>query len=105
MRDSTCLVVGDVYGVIINTVPLTTFDLAGVGEGDVNLRLKNVLEDFIHILAIKTRNMDLTSADFNNVIPAGIRLKINVFLTAKGWPTVPAGYTWRQLFDAIKARL
>lgn len=92
-----------VYGVVINTVPLATYDLAGTDGSDVNLKLKSVLDDFVFVLA--KRNMDLSGIDFNAVIPTAIRTKINAFLTARSWPTVPAGYTWRQLFAAIKARL
>jgi hypothetical protein len=100
-------VVGDYCDVVINTVKLADFDLASVDPmgGDVNLRLQCVLEDYVKVLRIKARQMNLTSADFDNVIPAAIRTRINVWLTKRGWTNVPSGWTYRQLFVAIKTRL
>jgi hypothetical protein len=98
--------VDEVYGVMINTVPLAAHDLAGTDPmgGDVNLKLGSILVDFVKVLAIKIREMDLTSTDFSTVIPVSIRTRINVWLTNRGWANIPAGWTYRQLFVAIKAR-
>jgi hypothetical protein len=94
------------YDIKINTVPLATYDLAGIDSTrDVNLTLRNVLEDFVKVLRIKIRTMDLTAIDFSGVIPNPIRIRINAWLTARGWTNVPSGWTYRQLFVAIKARL
>ena len=95
--------VDGVYGVVINTVPLVTYDLAGTDGSDVGLKLNSVLDDFVHVLA--KRNMNLSGIDFSVTIPTAILTKINAFLTARSWPTVPAGYTYRQLLTAVKAML
>lgn len=64
-----------------------------------------VMEGFIHALKIKSHNLDLAAVEWDSAIPAAVRLRINAWLTKRGWPTVPSGYTWRQLVAAIKARL
>lgn len=99
--------VDGVYGAVINTVHLAEHDLAGTSQmgGDVNLKLISILLDFVKVLAIKTREMNLSTIDFSDVIPLAIRTRINVWLTNRGWANVPAGWTYRQLFVAIKARL
>lgn len=64
-----------------------------------------VMEGFVHALKIKTHSLDLAAAEWDNPIPIAIRLRINTWLTSRGYPNVPSGYTWRQLLAAIKARL
>lgn len=95
------------YGIVINTVPLADHDLAGTDPmgGDPAIKLRNILEDYVKVLAIKTRLMNLANIKFNAVIPTAMRTRINVWLTARGWTNVPAGWTYRQLLEAIKARL
>jgi hypothetical protein len=96
------------YGIIINTVPLADHDLAGTTDtlgGDLVLKLQNILEDYVKVLAIKSRVMDLTNIQFNAVIPTAIRNRINAWLTARGWTNVPSGWTYKQLLNAIKVRL
>lgn len=46
-----------------------------------------------------------TLAELDDVITAARRTRINEWLTARGYPNIPAGWTYRQVLDAIAKRL
>jgi len=43
--------------------------------------------------------------ELDNVIPPGVRTRLNTWLTARGYPTIPAGWTYRQVVLAIFRRM
>ena len=90
--------------IVINTVPLADLNLSDT-DGDPAFKLNLILSDYAKVLAIKNRLMNLTSAQLNAVIPTAMRTRINVWLTARGWTNVPNGWTYLQLFNAIKTRV
>ncbi len=64
-----------------------------------------VLEDYVKVFRIVSRVLDLDRDDLNTVIPAGVRTRINAWLTARGYSTIPAGWTYKQLLVAIRQRV
>lgn len=90
---------GDIYyGLEFHHLPLTRLDLTDDGP------LRAILEDYVKVFRILSRVLDLELPELTNVIPNAIRLRINVWLTSRGYPTIPAGWTWKQLLVAIKQR-
>jgi hypothetical protein len=52
-----------------------------------------------------TKDGDVVWAELDNVITPAMRLKINSWLTAHGFPTIPATWTNRQVVVAILKRI
>jgi len=46
-----------------------------------------------------------TIAELDDVITSARRTRINSWLTARGYPNIPAGWSYRQVLDAICIRL
>ena len=46
-----------------------------------------------------------TQANLDNVIASAVRTRINNWLSARDYPTIPAGWTYRQVINAIFKRL
>ncbi len=44
-------------------------------------------------------------AELDGTVTTAFRNKANLWLTARGWPTIPAGATWRQVVLAVFKRL
>lgn len=44
-------------------------------------------------------------AELDTVISSAVRSRINGWLTARGYPTIPAGWTYRQVIIAIFKRI
>lgn len=91
------------YGLVFNRVPIT--DFFSDPEQDKDRVIHYILTDYVKVFRIVTRVLNLDGFDLDNVIPVLIRTKINAWLTNHGYPTVPAGWTYRQLLQAIKARV
>jgi hypothetical protein len=51
-----------------------------------------------------TESGDVRWAELDGVIAAGVRTKLNDWLTARGYPTIPAGWTYRQVVRAVFKR-
>ena len=64
-----------------------------------------VLADYVKVFRIVGRVTSLDGTDLTTVIPDGIRTKINTWLANRGYPTVPVGWTYRQLLIAIRNRV
>lgn len=64
----------------------------------------NNLSQVVGIVAV-TESGDIRWAELEDVIPAGTRTKINTWLTARGYSTIPVGWTGRQVVQAIFKRL
>jgi hypothetical protein len=43
--------------------------------------------------------------ELKDVIPVARRTRINEWLTARGYPNIPAGWTYRQVIEAVCRRL
>jgi hypothetical protein len=86
----------------INTLPLNTFDLAGVSSNAVT-NINNVFSDFAKVL--KSRAMDTSGATYSVVIPAGIRLQLNHWLAAQGFATDNVTSTYAQVLAAMRTKL
>lgn len=48
---------------------------------------------------------DIKWTELDSVITAAARTKINSFLSARGYPTIPAGWTNKQVVKAILTRI
>jgi len=46
-----------------------------------------------------------TVANLDNVIAVAVRNKVNTWLDARGFPTIPAGWTYRKVVNAIFKRI
>lgn len=91
---------GDVYhGLEFHHLPITRLDLAE------NIPLLAILEDYVKVFRILTRVLDLELPELDDVIPNAVRLRINAWLTSRGYPNVPAGWTFKQLLVAIRQRV
>lgn len=44
-------------------------------------------------------------AELDGTTAAGIRTKLNTFLTSKGQPTIPTGWTYRKVIETVFKRL
>jgi hypothetical protein len=64
----------------------------------------NALPQVIGIVAVSEAG-DVKWAELDGVIAAGVRTKLNTWLTARGYPTIPAGWTYRQVVEAVYKRL
>lgn len=65
----------------------------------------NALPNVIGLVAMtgKTDN-DKEWLELDTVIAAGVRTKINTWLTARGFTNIPAGWTYKQVVRAIYQR-
>ena len=97
--------VGDHYGLVFHHLPVTRAGLDLDDDGVVDIRIREIFQDYIKVFRILVRELNLTFDDLNNVIPNRIRLRLNVWLTARGWQTIPVGTTWKQLLVAIRTRV
>jgi hypothetical protein len=43
--------------------------------------------------------------ELNNVVTAAVRTKLNTWLTARGYSTIPAGWTYRQIVLVVFQRV
>lgn len=59
----------------------------------------------VYGICLLTQSGDVKWAELDNVITPAMRNKINTFLSAKGYPTIPAGWTNKQAANAILARI
>jgi hypothetical protein len=59
---------------------------------------------FVPICAV-TKSGDLKWAELDGIIASGVRTKLNTWLSNRGLPTIPAGWTYRQTVLAIFRRL
>jgi len=64
----------------------------------------NALPNVYGICAV-TESGNVKWAELDGVISSAVRTKINNWLTARGYPTIPAGWTYRQVVNAIFKRL
>lgn len=64
----------------------------------------NALPNVYGICAV-TKSGNVIWAELDNTIPAGVRTRLNTWLTARGFATIPAGWTNRQVVRAIFQRL
>lgn len=64
----------------------------------------NALPD-VYGLCAMTDNGTVKWAELDTVVSLAIRTKLNQFCTARGWPNIPAGWTYRQILVALRQRL
>ena len=64
----------------------------------------NALANVIGLVAM-TETGDVRWAELDGNLPAALRTRLNTFLTARGWPTIPTGWTYRQTVVEIFKRL
>lgn len=63
----------------------------------------NALPQVIGIVAV-TEAGNIRWAELDGVIAPAVRTKINVFLTSRGFTNIPAGWTYRQVVNAVFQR-
>jgi hypothetical protein len=63
----------------------------------------NALPNVVGIVAV-TEAGNVRWAELDGVIAPAVRTKLNTFLTARGWPTIPAGVTYRVVIRAAFKR-
>ena len=91
--------VDDTYGIVFHHVSIDQHGFAEI------LVLHGVLEDYVKVLRVIKRVLDLSPTKLNTVIPSGIRTRINTWLTNHMYPTIPVGWTYKQLLIAIRDRV
>lgn len=64
----------------------------------------NALPQVVGIVAV-TESGDTRWAELDGVIAAAVRTRLNTWLTARGYPTIPAGWTYRRVIEAVYKRL
>lgn len=64
----------------------------------------NALPNVYGICAV-TESGNVRWAELDGVIPAAVRTKINDWLSTRSLPTIPAGWTYRQVVMAIYRRM
>lgn len=98
--DVTSLIVGvDYFGHVL-------MDTAGnygaylFSGSATQLSAVNALTNVVGIVAV-TDNGNVHWAELDNTISAGVRANLNTWLTNHGFQTIPAGWTYRQVVNAI----
>lgn len=56
-------------------------------------------------ICVVTEDASTRWAELDGTIAAGVRTKLNTWLTARGHPNIPAGWTYRQVVTAVYQRL
>lgn len=64
----------------------------------------NVLSTVTGIVAV-TESGDTRWAELDGTIAPAVRTKLNTWLIARGHPTIPAGWSYRQVVNAVYQRL
>jgi len=64
----------------------------------------NALPNVVGIVAV-TQNGDVRWAELDGTITPAVRTKLNTWLTNRGYPSIPAGWTNRQVVDAVFKRI
>ena len=59
----------------------------------------------VYGLVAMTEDTTVRWSQLNNTISSAHRTKLNTWLTARGYPTIPAGWTYRQVVQAIYQRM
>jgi len=87
------------YGLEFHHLPITRHEISEL------LILRSILIDYVKVFMIRVRELDLDLPELTNPIPNAIRLRINTWLTEKGYPTIPAGTTYKQFLMALRNRI
>lgn len=64
----------------------------------------NALPQVVGLVAV-TDSGGVRWPELDGVIASAVRTKVNTWLTARGWPTIPVGWTYRQVVKAILQRM
>ncbi len=64
----------------------------------------NALSNVVGIVAV-TESGDIRWGELDGVVTPAIRTKLNNFLTARSLPTIPVGWSYRQILIAVYKRL
>lgn len=59
----------------------------------------------VYPLAAMTDNGVIKWAELNNTVTAAHRTKLNTWLTARGYPTIPVGWSYLQILNALVTRI
>ena len=59
----------------------------------------------VYGLVAMTEDTTVRWSQLNNTISSAHRTKLNTWLTARGYPNIPAGWTYRQVVQAIYQRM
>jgi len=97
--------VGDYYGLEFHHLPVTRGGLDLDDDGIMDLRIREIFLDYIKVFRILIRELNLNLVELDKTIPRRVRLRLNIWLAARGWPTIPAGTTWKQLLVAIRNKV
>lgn len=78
-----------------------------LGQHDLSTRevVDAILRNYVKVFRITDRVASLEGDDLNDTIPEGVRARVNVWLANRSYPTVPTGWTYRQLLVAIRDRV
>jgi len=74
--------------------------LAGTGA---QLSALNALPEVVGIVAV-TESGETKWAELDGVIAAGVRTRLNAWLSARGHPTIPEDWTYRRVVEAVFKR-
>lgn len=64
----------------------------------------NALPQVVGIVAV-TESGGVRWAELDGVIAAGVRTKLNAWLSSRGYPNIPAGWTYKQVIREVFRRL
>ncbi len=75
--------------------------LSGTGP---QLTAINALAQVIGLVTVTGTGV-LRWPELDSVVTTTIRTRVNTWVAARGWPTIPAGWTYRQIVQAILQRM
>jgi len=87
------------YGLEFHHLPITRHE-----TGEL-LTLRAILIDYVKVFLIRVRELDMDLSELIDPIPNAIRLRINTWLTERGYPTIPTGTTYKQFLVALRNRI
>lgn len=85
-----------INGYVLAAGPFGNYGLYLVSGTGAQLTALNALSNVWGLVAMDDSG-DVRWSQLDNVIAAGVRTKLNQFASARGWPNVPAGWTYRQV--------
>lgn len=97
-------------------LPIAGFVQCDPGSGDgrwgcylfagtaAQLQAINALASVVGIVAV-TESGDVRWPELDGTISSAVRTRLNTFASARGWPTIPSGASYRQVVLAVFRRL
>jgi len=92
-----------VGGVLVHYASIGQWGLYSINDKAAAI-LDWVSKPTVYVVSPRTRNAVSRWVEADEVIDPAVRTRINSWLTARGYPTIPAGWTKRQVVEAFVDR-